>query len=68
MLEAKDVYQRYASLRDEKGLTDYRVCKDLNINISYMSHWKRGDYAPKVEKMLKIADYFEVPLEYFYRA
>nr|DAO61188.1 MAG TPA: helix-turn-helix domain protein [Caudoviricetes sp.] len=30
-----------------------------------MSNWKNGVYVPKVDKLLIIAKYFGVPLEYF---
>lgn len=66
MLGREEMYRRYASLRDEKGVTDYRVCKDIGIALSDMSHWKKGDYTPKVDKILKIANYFGVALDYFY--
>lgn len=61
------MYEKYAKLRDEKGVTDYAVAKNTGIEASTLSRWKVGAYKPKVEKMLKIADYFGVPLDYFYR-
>ena len=67
MPERDEIYRRYAALRDDKGLSDYRVCKETGVALSDISHWKSGDYLPKVDKMLKIADFFGVHLEYFYR-
>lgn len=67
------MYERYAALRDEKGLTDYRVARDLDLPANMFSEWKnsgidgRKKTNPKADKLLKLAEYFEVPLEYFYQ-
>lgn len=59
------MYQRYANLRDSRGITDYRVAKETGIPASTFTEWKNGKYTPKVEKMSKLAKYFGVDLEYF---
>ena len=43
-----------------------RIFQATNINRSTFSHWKNGDYTPKIETLQKIADYFGVPVSYFY--
>lgn len=60
------MYKIYAQLRDERGLTDYRVAKDLGLQTATFSEWKKGTYQPKVDKIAAIARYFDVPLETFY--
>jgi len=59
-------YELYASLRDERKLTDYRVATETGVTKSTFSDWKSGRSTPKIDKIKKIADYFGVPLEYFY--
>ncbi len=59
------MYQKYAALRDAQGITDYRVAKDLSITPSTFTDWKNGKSKPKMEKLMKIADYFGKPIEYF---
>lgn len=59
------MYERYVKLRDKKGVTDYRVSEDTGITRSTFTDWKNGRSAPKVEKLLLLADYFDVPVEYF---
>lgn len=59
------MYERYAALRDEKGVTDYRVATETGIPKSTFSEWKNGTYRPKVDKIKKLAEYFGVSLEYF---
>lgn len=58
-------YKKYAELRDKNNLTDYRVSKETNIGRSTFTDWKNGRSKPKIEKIKKLADYFDVPIEYF---
>lgn len=57
------MYKDYAELRDERCMTDYQVAKETGINKATLSAWKAGEYTPKVDKLLKIAKLFHVPLE-----
>lgn len=57
------MYVKYAELRDEKGLTDYRVSVDTGIPKSTFSEWKSGRSKPKVDKLKVLADYFGVTIE-----
>lgn len=59
------MYEKYTQLRDEKNLTDYKVSQDTGIPKSTLSEWKNGIYTPKVDKLLKLAEYFGVSVEYF---
>lgn len=58
------MYEVYAKLRDERGLTDYKVAKDLGFSRTALSGWKNGKYTPKADKIQKLADYFDVTPEY----
>ena len=58
------MYEVYAKLRDERGLSDYKVAQDLGFSRSTLTQWKNGDHQPKAEKLQKIADYFGVPIDY----
>lgn len=59
-------YVVYTELRDKKGVSDYRVSRETGITKSTFSDWKSGRSNPKIEKIKKLADYFGVPVEYFY--
>lgn len=59
------MYERYRVLRDERGITDYRVAVETGITKSTFTDWKSGRSAPKVEKLKILADYFGVSIEYF---
>ena len=58
-------YERYAMYRDERKMTDYAVSKATDISPSTFSDWKSELYIPKLDKLLKIARLFGVPLEEF---
>ena len=59
------MYKKYARLRDEKGVTDYRVSIDTGITKSTFSDWKNGRSNPKVDKLKILANYFGKPIEDF---
>ena len=59
------MYEKYAKLRDKKHVTDYRVAADTGISTATLSNWKNVNYAPKFDKLLVLAKYFDVPVEYF---
>lgn len=60
------MYERFKHLLDLKGVTAYRVAKETKINPTTFTEWKRGDYTPKRDKLQRIAEYFNVPVTYFY--
>lgn len=59
------MHARYVELRDKKGVTDYRVSMETGIPKSTFSEWKSGRSKPKFDKLLILAKYFGVPVEYF---
>lgn len=60
------MYEKFEKLLKSKGLTAYKVSKDLGISHGMFSNWKAGRYTPKQDKIQMLADYFGVPLSYFY--
>lgn len=59
------MYLRFLSLLEERGITSYKVAKETGISQVTLSDWKNGRSTPKVDKLQKIANYFEVPITYF---
>lgn len=58
------MYEIFEKLCAEKGVTPYRVCKETGLTTSTISNWKAGRYSPKQDKLQKIADFFNVSIEY----
>lgn len=57
------MYERYVELRNQKGLSDYRVAKDTGIPKSTFSDWKSGRSKPKIAKLKILAGYFDVAVD-----
>lgn len=62
----EEMYAKLDKLLQSHGLTAYRLSKELGFSVSVFPDWKKGRYVPKQDKIQKIADYFNVPISYFY--
>lgn len=60
------MYDKFLHLLQEEKTTASKVAKATNLNRSTFTRWKNGDFTPKMETLKKIADYFGVPVSYFY--
>lgn len=54
----------------KKGVKAADVCRDLDLDPAMFSCWKKPmsdprGYRPKLDKLVKLAKYFGVPLETF---
>ena len=58
------MYEVYCKLRDLRGVKDADVVRATGITKSTFSDWKSGRSEPKRDKLQKIADFFDVSLEY----
>ena len=56
-------YEKYEALKNEKGVTDYKVATETGIPKSTFSDWKSGRSKPKFDKLAKIAAYFGVTVD-----
>ncbi len=59
------MYNKFVQLLQKEGVTAYKVSKDTGISQSTLSNWKTGRAVPKVDKLLILAHYFNVPIEFF---
>lgn len=57
------IYTKIKQLCCKKHISIYRLEKDLNFSNCSICKWKTSK--PAVDKLQKVANYFEVPLEYF---
>ena len=62
------MYKVFEGLLEKSGKTAYQVAKDTNIATATLSEWKKGTYQPKIEKLMVLAQYFDVPIETFLNA
>ena len=62
------LYEVYARNRDAQHLRDSDVARGAGIDPTALSDWKRGKAVPKLERLVKIADFLKIPVEEFAEA
>ncbi len=55
--------KKLKELRLEKGLSQQKLGEELGFCNQTISFWESGSREPDLDTLLKIARYFEVPLE-----
>jgi DNA-binding XRE family transcriptional regulator len=59
----RQVHNRLAVLRAERGLSRKQLAEQLMINYQTIGYIERGDYNPSLELALSIAEFFRLPVE-----
>lgn len=59
------MYEKFAKLVEAKGVSVHQVAKATKIPYSCLTDWKAGRSKPKFDKLVKLAKYFGVDVEYF---
>jgi DNA-binding XRE family transcriptional regulator len=62
-LQARIVYNRIALLRAERSVTRRQLSDALGVHYQTVGYLERGEYGPSLFLALRIAGYFEVPVE-----
>ncbi len=57
------VHNRIAVLRAERGLSRKQLAEAVGVNFQTIGYLERGDYNPSLELALKLAEYFDLPVE-----
>ena len=57
------VHNRIAMLRAERGISRRELSEALGVHYQTIGYLERGEYSPSLYLALKIAEYFEVPVE-----
>lgn len=60
------MYDKFEALLKERNVRAADVAKATGITTTTLSAWKKGRYEPKKDKIQLIADFFEVPITYFF--
>lgn len=61
------MYEKFENLLNARNVSFYEISKQTGIAPATFYAWKNGEYTPKADKLLKIADYFGVSIDYFLR-
>jgi len=57
------VYNRIAMLRAERGMSRRELADALGVHYQTVGYLERGEYSPSLYLALRLAAYFEVPVE-----
>ncbi|NUT91229.1 MAG: helix-turn-helix transcriptional regulator [Saccharothrix sp.] len=60
---SETVFNRIAMLRAERGVSRRQLSEALGIHYQTVGYLERGEYSPSLYLALRIAQYFEVPVE-----
>jgi transcriptional regulator with XRE-family HTH domain len=56
--------ERLKALRQEKNITQRAIANHLNITDTAYGFYEQGKNYPNMDILIKLADYFEVTLDY----
>jgi putative transcriptional regulator len=60
---SENIYNRIAMLRAERGISRRQLAEALDVHYQTVGYLERGEYSPSLHLALRIAAYFEVPVE-----
>ncbi|MBQ9355181.1 MAG: helix-turn-helix transcriptional regulator, partial [Clostridia bacterium] len=55
---------RLKTLRKQKKISQLKLALDLNTNQNTISRYETGEREPGLKELIKIADYFNVSVDY----
>ena len=55
---------RLKEIRKAKGISQLKLAMDLNTNQNTISRYETGEREPGIVELIKIADYFNVSIDY----
>ena len=56
--------ERLIELRKEKGLSQFKLSKELGVSRSLICYWETDRAEPTAINIVKIADYFNVSVDF----
>lgn len=57
------IFNKISKLCEEKNITIAKLEKECNLGNATIRGWKKS--SPNLTNLKKVADYFDVPIEYF---
>jgi putative transcriptional regulator len=57
------IYNRIAMLRVERGISRRDLAEALGVHYQTIGYLERGEYSPSLHLALRLAAYFDVPVE-----
>lgn len=57
------IHGRIAKLREQNELTQDDLAKEIGVDKTAVSHWENGVSRPSLDKLLKLAAFFDVSID-----
>lgn len=57
------LFNRLAVLRAERGITRRQLAEAVGVHYQTVGYLERGEYSPSLLLALRIAEYFQMPVE-----
>ena len=64
MSRGRGDFVRLKELRKKKGISQLRLATDLNTTQNTISRYETGEREPGIDELIKIADYFNVSVDF----
>lgn len=62
-MASETIHNRIAVLRVERGISRRELAEGLGVHYQTVGYLERGEYSPSLHLALRIARFFEVPVE-----
>jgi putative transcriptional regulator len=63
MADSEVLFNRMAVLRAERGTTRRQLADAVGVHYQTVGYLERGEYSPSLQLAMRIADFFDVPVE-----
>lgn len=63
---AELVHNRIATLRVDRGISRREFAEALGVHYQTVGYLERGEYSPSLHLALRIAAYFDVPVDFVF--
>lgn len=63
-MNSNSIYLRIEELINKRGMTKKAFCEELKISTGNLGDWKRGKSIPSTAKLIEIAAFFDVSLDW----
>lgn len=60
---SEQIYNRIAVMRADRDVSRRQLAEALGVHYQTIGYLERGEYAPSLTLALRIAEYFDVPVE-----
>ncbi|MDD6478575.1 MAG: helix-turn-helix transcriptional regulator [Oscillospiraceae bacterium] len=58
------IFLRLKEIRKSRGISQLKMAFDLNTNQNTISRYETGEREPGITELIKIADYFNISIDY----